>query len=183
MASPFNDPYVTYRFKVEFSASANGTEKNLATMGFQSVSGLSLNVQTMDYREGDERATIVRKLPGLTKIGNVTLKRGLTSDGENSVKLFEWLGGVASLSENGPTGGLNLMDITITLADSQGGFTNTPSWRLGRCYPISFSVPDLNASSNTLAITSMEFAVSTFRFDPPNAQYSEIQTTGDSGQA
>jgi phage tail-like protein len=181
----YNDPYGTYRFHVTFEHVA-GDHKEPQKVGFQSVSGLSLNVNTMDYREGNEPTTIVRKIPGLTKIGNVTFKWGMiaeekdTADGENAAggSFYAWLGGIASMAENGPQGGLTLMNIDIKLMNFLGQTEGTPEWKLYRCYPISFSVPDLNASSNTLAITSMEFAVGGFEFIAPTAQNLAVQTSG-----
>jgi phage tail-like protein len=55
--------------------------------GFAEVSGLSVEVDSIDYREGRDRTNMVRKLPGLVRVGDVTLKRG-TAGG---LDLYQWL--------------------------------------------------------------------------------------------
>lgn len=175
------DPYVTYRYRVDFAANAGGADVPTRT-GFQSVSGLSVSVGTMNYREGDENLTIVRKIPGLTKVGNVTLKWGLIFDSDTA-SFFNWLGGHTSINENGPTGDFTLMDVTITLLalgeDAATGGADGPKWVLKRCYPLSFAVPELKAESDGLAISSMELAVGSFDFTPPTASYSSVSANGD----
>ena len=63
-------PFKNFRYKVEF----NGTE----AAGFSEVSGADISVDVIEYREGNEVRTTPRKLAGLTKYGNITLKWGLT---------------------------------------------------------------------------------------------------------
>lgn len=70
MAAPTRgDPFPGFDFVVEI----DGVE----TAGFQEVSGLEGSLDVIEYREGADALT-VRKLPGMVKYGNVTLKRGLT---------------------------------------------------------------------------------------------------------
>lgn len=183
MPTTLADPYVTYRYEVVFSNPIGGVATPQRT-GFQSVSGLSISVGTMNYREGDEALTIVHKVPGLTKVGNVTLKWGLVYE-EDSDLFFQWLGGHASISKNGPGGyegsDFTLMDVTIKLKNMKGGADeNSPTWVLEQCYPVSFSVPELKAESDGIAITSMELAVGSFNFAPPKAPYSVVSVS--SGQ-
>ena len=72
-----NDPYRKFNFIVEIDG--------IASSGFSSVDGLESANEVVDYREGHEMIT-VRKLPGLTKFSNITLKRGFT----NNRDLWEW---------------------------------------------------------------------------------------------
>ena len=71
------DPYRNFRFRVEIDG--------LAAAGFSEVSIGETVTDVIDYREGNE-PTHVRKLPGLQKFGNVTLKRGMTA----SMDLYSW---------------------------------------------------------------------------------------------
>jgi phage tail-like protein len=175
------DPYVTYRYRVDFDNPQGGQKTKPIRTGFQSVSGLSVSVGTMNYREGDERLTIVRKIPGLTKVGNVTLKWGLVfEDNGDTNSFFDWMRGHVSISSNGPDGDFTLMDVKITLLNMRGTEDGGPTWVLERCFPLSFSVPEMKAESDGLAITSMELAVGSFNFNPPTAAYS---VTGVSGGA
>ena len=72
-----NDPYRKFNFVVEI----DGIESS----GFLSVDGLESANEVVDYREGNEMTT-PRKLPGLTKFSNITLKRGMTTNRD----LWEW---------------------------------------------------------------------------------------------
>ena len=92
-----NDPYAQFNFVVEI----DGVE----VAGFTEVGGLAAESDVIEYREGNEQAT-VRKLPGLRKYSNVTLKRGYTQ----STALWDW----RKTSEDGQTerldGAIVLMD-------------------------------------------------------------------------
>ena len=71
------DPYAQYNFLLEI----DGT----SVAGFTEVGGLSFEQDIIEYREGADTAAM-RKLPGLRKYGNVTLKRGYTHNRE----LWDW---------------------------------------------------------------------------------------------
>ena len=71
-------PFKNFRYKVEF----NGTE----AAGFSEVSGADISVDVIEYREGNEVRTTPRKLAGLTKYGNITLKWGVVG----SLEMMEW---------------------------------------------------------------------------------------------
>ena len=71
------DPYAQYNFLIEIDG--------VTRAGFTECGGLSAEQDIIEYREGGETAT-VRKLPGLRKYANITLKRGFTQDKE----LWEW---------------------------------------------------------------------------------------------
>lgn len=55
--------------------------------GFAEVAGLSVEVDVIPYREGSDRTNGVRKLPGLVRVGDVTLRRGVTGN----LELVHWL--------------------------------------------------------------------------------------------
>ena len=62
------DPYASYNFRLEIDG--------INVAGFSECSGLNAETTPIEYREGHEALT-ARKLPGLIKYGNVTLKRGV----------------------------------------------------------------------------------------------------------
>ena len=64
-----HDPLRNFRFRLEIGG--------INEAHFSEVTGFDITSDAIDYREGDD-PTHVRKLPGLTKYGNVTLKRGIT---------------------------------------------------------------------------------------------------------
>ena len=71
------DPYLSYRFLVEI--------KELIVAGFSEVSGLQVETETEEYREGGVN-DYVHRLPKITKYQNLTLKRGIT----DSDSLWKW---------------------------------------------------------------------------------------------
>ena len=72
-----HDPYRNFNFIVEIDG--------IASSGFLMVDGLESITDVLDYREGNEIAT-PRKLPGIHKTSNITLKRGVT----NNRDMWEW---------------------------------------------------------------------------------------------
>jgi phage tail-like protein len=71
------DPLRNFRYRLEID--------NLTIAGFSEVLIGETTVDAVDYREGTDPPH-VRKLSGLTKYGNVTLKRGMTT----SLDLWQW---------------------------------------------------------------------------------------------
>src|SRR4051812_22502248 len=74
---PRNDPLRNFRFRLEID--------QITQAYFSEVAIGESTTEPIDYREGNE-PTHVRKLPGLTKYGNITLKWGVT----DSTELYDW---------------------------------------------------------------------------------------------
>ena len=72
------DPYRGYNFRIELD--------NTNVASFRECGGLSLNTDPVDYREGTDAHLSVRKLTGLRKFTNITLKRGYTQNED----LWKW---------------------------------------------------------------------------------------------
>ena len=62
-------PLPKFHFSVDI-----GDQKNLA---FQEVSGLDTETQIIEYRAGNSKDFSTVKMPGIKKVGNVTLKKGI----------------------------------------------------------------------------------------------------------
>ena len=72
-------PVSVFHFQVEWG----GTR-----VGFTEVSGLTIEVQPIDYREGSYKDYQVTKMPGIPQFTNITLKRGIfRADNE----FYQWL--------------------------------------------------------------------------------------------
>ena len=83
MAVLRENPYGEFNFLVDLGTGAtDGPEA-----GFQEVSGLGQEVEVIEYRNGNDKVNAVRKLTGLTKVPDVTLKRGIIG----SLALSQWL--------------------------------------------------------------------------------------------
>ncbi len=137
-----NYPYRVFRYQVEI--------EGITRAGFSEVSGMSANTDVVEYREGDDLRNTPRKLPGLTKFGNVTLRWGVSDDAD----FLDWLSSVAP-TNNAPPTGLVRHNVTVTLFDDAG--SPGPSWQLINAWPVGYTVPDLNGTGAEVAIQSLEF--------------------------
>ena len=113
-----DDPYGAFNYLV----SLRWADPGLPIAGFAEVTGLALEIEFVEYRNGNEKPNTVRKLPGLHRVGDVTLKRGVLGSDD----LFAWIRGVAN-------GDLDRRDVTITLLDEQRNPVMT--WLLRRALP------------------------------------------------
>src|SRR2546430_16820503 len=73
MATLRDRPYVQFNFLVDLgTGNTDGPEA-----GFQECSGIGMEVTVAEYRNGNEKENSVRKITGLNKSTDVTLKRGV----------------------------------------------------------------------------------------------------------
>ena len=120
-------PYGAFNFIVKF----NGSEE---FGGFSDVSGINSEITVAEYRTGADRENHVRKVPGLHKIGDVTLKRGIV----NSASLWNWIKDVRTRGISG-----RKTTVSITLKDETGSPVQT--WTLRDVTPLKYSGPTLAA--------------------------------------
>ncbi len=130
------DPYRNFRFKMEVD--------NITQAGFTEVSGYDATVEVVEYREGNE-ATTPRKLSGLTKYGNITLKWGVT----DSMDLYKWL-------EDCTNGTIARKNVTITAIDETGA--DKAAWQIIQAWPTKYTAPSFNGSGKEVAIETVELA-------------------------
>ena len=90
----------------------------------------------------------VRKLPGIEKYPNLTLKRGITG----SLALYEWRKEVRDGSGAFPP----TRDVVIQLQNEQ--HENVFKWKLTNAWCTKLTGPSLNAKGNEIAIETMELA-------------------------
>ena len=112
--------------------------------GFSDVTIPDISTDPIEYREGNEDTT-VRKIPGLTKYGNLILKWGIT----DSMELFEWRKQVIQ----GKTGEAR-KNIAVILQDEGGN--PAARWEFKEAWPSKYDAPDLSAKGNDIAIESVE---------------------------
>jgi phage tail-like protein len=123
-------PYGAFNFLVNLNGPVSPEEP---LGGFSDVSGLSTDVTIAEYRNGNERENHVRKVPGMHKVSDVTLKRGVV----NSQDLWDWM---EDVRVNGPGAKRNAV---ITLRDEAG--SPVQSWILRGVVPMKFTGPTLAA--------------------------------------
>ncbi len=132
-------PPVSFYFKVSF----NGLKLNEADVRFQSVAGLSVEMQTESVAEGGENR-FEHVLPTRAKYGDLTLKRGLVSDST----LIKWCTDAFESTIIEPL----TLDIVMLNEEGDPLFT----WNVVHAWPKKWSVSDLNAEQSAIAIESLE---------------------------
>src|SRR4051794_4306026 len=110
---------------------------------FTQATGLSMQIDVLEYLEGG-RNDMVHKLPSRIKQGNLTLKRGLTTEGA----LLAWF--KKSVVKAEPT------DLSLTLYDSAG--KKVQGWSFAQAYPVKWTASDLNAGGNEIMTETLEIA-------------------------
>ena len=75
-------PLPKFYFKVTLGSQDN-------TTSFQEVSGLDTETQPIEYRHGDNKLFSTIKMPGISKSGNVTLKKGIFVNDNNFWKWYD----------------------------------------------------------------------------------------------
>ena len=118
-----NTPYGAFNFVVEF----DGGE---VFGGFSDVSGIGTELTIAEYRNGNERENHVRKIAGVHKVSDVTLKRGIV----NSKTLFQW---IKESRVQGPAA--QKKSVTIRLLDEAQA--PVQSWVLSEVVPMKYSGP------------------------------------------
>lgn len=118
-------PYGAFNYIVAFG---DGGE---AFGGFSDVSGIGTEMTIAEYRNGNEKENHVRKVPGVHKVSDVTLKRGIV----NSQSLWDWI----KLARTQGVGAQK--NVSITLRDETG--KDVESWLLRGVVPMKYTGPTL----------------------------------------
>ena len=125
--------------KFHFQVQWGGTR-----IGFSEVTGLTVENEVIEYREGSSPEYNKIKMPGLHKFGNITLKRGIfATDNE----YFNWLNTV-SLNT------IERRDLIISLLNEN--HEPVVSYKVKQAWPIKIQAPDLKSDANEVAIEILE---------------------------
>lgn len=128
-------PVSVFHFQVEWG----GTR-----IGFTEVSGLTIELQTIDYREGNSLEYHVAKMPGIPQYSNISLKRGVfAADNE----FFQWLNTVKKNK-------IDRRDLTISLLNEE--HEPIMVWKVKEAWPCKVEGPTLNSTGNEVAIETIE---------------------------
>jgi phage tail-like protein len=113
-------------------------------MSFQEVTGLNVQSDEIKYRAGDSKEFAVIKMPGLKKVGNVTMKKGIFK-GDN--EFWNWFNQIKMNT-------IKRVPVTISLLDEGGNPTMV--WTLANAWPTKITGADLKAEGNEVAVESIE---------------------------
>ncbi len=143
MAELRERPYSQFNFLVDLGT--GGTDSVQA--GFQEVSGLGMEITMAEYRNGNEQDNAPRKITGMYKVPDITLKRGLIG----SLDLYGWLDQIRNGEQDA------LRSVTIQLQDEARTGT-VQEWKLTNARPIKYTGPSLNGKGTDVAIEELTLA-------------------------
>jgi phage tail-like protein len=136
MAVTRDNPYGAFNFQV--TVDRFGGDATSVRAGFQEISGLGMEVTEAEYRNGNEKENHVRKMNGIYKATDVTLKRGIVG----WTDFFDWIKDVREGKQNVRS------NVTIELMDeAHAGVVMT--WTLRNAKPKSYKGPTPNAKGGT----------------------------------
>lgn len=128
-------PLSKFHFQVEWGGSK---------IGFTEASGLDIETEVIEYREGSSPEYHKIKMPGMRKFSNITLKRGyFTSDNE----FYEWLN-TTKMNQ------VERRDLTLSLLNES--HEPVVVWKVKNAWPSKITSTDLKSDDNAVAIDSIE---------------------------
>jgi phage tail-like protein len=112
------------------------------TVGFfMSCTGLRMNVDVLEYREGGNN-DFVHRLPGGIHYPNLVLSRGLTQEDV----LLKWFGATQTEPQ--------LKEITLTLQTAEAERT----WTFTDAFPVAWIGPEIDSSGSGICMETLEIA-------------------------
>jgi phage tail-like protein len=143
MAFKRDRPFAQFNFLVDLG---DGVTDGFDA-GFQECSNVGMEVTVAEYRNGNEGENAVRKITGLNKATDVTLKRGVIG----SDALYKWLDAIRNGDEK------QLRDVHITLM-SEDHQTKVQNWTLKRARIIKYVSGPFNAKGTDVAMEELTLA-------------------------
>ena len=136
-------PYGQFNFLVDLGTGVTeGVEA-----GFQECSEISMRVDVIEYRNGNDRENGPRKVTGLNRVSDVTLRRGIIG----SLNLYAWLDEVRNGDQNA------LRTVTISL-QNEDHTAIVMTWKLLRARPVKHTSGPLNAKGTDVAMEELVLA-------------------------
>ncbi len=136
-------PYVQFNFLVDLgTGNTDGPEA-----GFQEISGIGMEVTVAEYRNGNEKENSVRKITGLNKSTDVTMKRGVIG----SLNLYQWLNDIRN-------GNQNAYRTLVIQLQNEDHTAVVQTWKLLRARITKHTSGPLNAKGTDVAMEELVVA-------------------------
>ena len=137
MATKRDNPYGNFNFVVDLGGGETG--------GFSEVTLPEAAVDVIEYREGADKHSAVRKLPGRVRYGNLVLRRGVTG----ATDLYDWWRAVRD-------GGLDRRNVTVVLQND----AREPvlAWRVRNAWPVRYACSPLRGDGAEVVVETLELA-------------------------
>ena len=134
-------PYSDFNYLVDLGTG----ESESVQAGFEEVILPEVSIEVIEYRNGNEKGSGVRKMPGRVSYSNITLKRGVIG----ALDLFQWIDQV----RNGDANAYRTVVITLMNEDHTAAvFT----WRLKNAWPVKYRFSKLEGKGKESLIEELE---------------------------
>jgi phage tail-like protein len=130
-------PMPAYHFIVQWG----GTR-----IGFKEVSGLNIQADLVEFREGSNPEHHSLKMPGQLHYSNVVLKRGVVAKDND---FFAWINTIKLNT-------VERRDIVVQLLNENHDPVFV--WKIRNAFPVRYSGPILRANSSDVAMEELELA-------------------------
>lgn len=144
MAEQREKPYLNFNYLV-YLGEADPASPLAA---FLEVSLPDVSIDVIEYRAGNDKENTIRKLPGLAKYGNVTLKRGIMG----TLDLYEWLNQVRQ-------GSAEARRTVVVQLLNEDRSEVVLTWKFLNAFPVKYTGPTLNGKGTDVAIEELTLAV------------------------
>ncbi len=130
-------PLPKFHFQLEWGAS---------TVAFSEITGLEVETEIIEYRDGANPEYSKQRMPGMQKYANIVMKRGVFS-GNN--EFFDWWNTV-KLNK------IERRDLTVSLLNEE--HEPVMVWNIKNAWPTKIQSTDLKADGNEVALETLELA-------------------------
>ena len=138
MAVQRNFPYAQFNFLVDLGTGAEGPQA-----GFQEVSPIGMSVDVIEYRNGNDRENAVRMFAVLSRMHDVTLRRGIIG----VLDLYDWINDIRNGDED-------TRNVLIQL-QNEDHTVIAQSWLLRRARIVKHVSGPLNARGTDVAMEEL----------------------------
>jgi phage tail-like protein len=136
-------PYAQFNFLVDLGTGQTAGPE----AGFQECSGIGMDVDVVEYRNGNDKENNPRKLTGLTRVSDVTFKRGVIG----SLALYQWINQI----RNGDAAAARTVVVQLQNEDHTAVVM---TWKLRGARIIKHTSGPLNAKGTDVAIEEITIA-------------------------
>lgn len=136
-------PLVAFKFSVVLNV-PGVSGGAVCGAAFSECDGLELTMDAKTIHEGGNNGVVIR-LAGPVNYGNLTLKRGMTSNFD----LWTWANAICNTPSLRTDG---------TVAIDHGDGSTAATFAVRRCIPVKLKAPALNAKDGTVAIEELQLA-------------------------
>jgi phage tail-like protein len=136
-------PYAQFNFLVDLGTG----ETDGPRAGFRECGPIGMSVDVIEYRNGNEKANEVRKLAGLSRAEDVTLRRGIIG----SLDLYNWIDQI----RNGDQGAVRNVLIQLQNEDHTA---IVQSWKLFRARIVRHVSGPFDAQGRDVAVEELTLA-------------------------